>query len=106
MRIDIANEFSPVPSGRFLKDGNDSGERFREGLLLKAIKEGGPIIIKLDGTAGYHSSFLEEAFGGAVRKGYISSSDFLSRLVLEYEDKEFEMFKDMIEFFIKDAKRS
>lgn len=104
MKIDIANDFSPVPSGRFLTDGPDSGERFREDFLRPAIADSGRIIIKIDGTAGYHSSFLEEAFGGAVRLHYITAKDFLARLDIQYEDSEFEMYKEMIEFFIDDAK--
>ena len=31
------------------------------------MQDGGKIIINLDGTAGYATSFLEEAFGGLVR---------------------------------------
>lgn len=104
MNIDIAKDFSPVPSGRFPTDGPDSGARFREEFLRPALLTPGTITIRIDGTAGYHSSFLEEAFGGAVRLRYVTSNDFLSRLLLIYEDNDFEMYKDMIEFFISDAK--
>ena len=104
MTIDIGKEFSTVPSGRFRTDGPDSGERFREEFLRPAISEKGRISIRIDDTNGYHSSFLEEAFGGAVRLNYISASDFLDRLEIVYDDDEFEMYKDLIEFFISDAK--
>jgi len=102
-RIDIAQDFSPAPSGRFPTDGPNSGERFREQFLRPAILAGGEIEVIIDGTAGYHSSFLEEAFGGSVRLRYIGKDDFRQRLRITYTDSDFEMFKDMIEFFIEDA---
>jgi hypothetical protein len=105
MKIDLPVDFSPVPSGRYLSDGPDSGERFRENFLRPAIAERGPIEIKIDGTAGYGSSFLEEAFGGAVRAGYIEPQDFLGRLKIYYDDDEFSMYEELIKLFIKDAKR-
>jgi hypothetical protein len=105
-RIDIAKDFSPAPSGRFPSDGPNSGERFREQFLLPAIRAGGQIELVIDGTAGYHSSFLEEAFGGAIRRRYISGSELKARLHIIYQDREFEMFKDMIELFINDASPS
>lgn len=104
MNIDIAKDFSLVPSGRFKSDGPDSGERFREDFLKPAIDAAGTISVRIDGTAGYHSSFLEEAFGGAVRRRYISAEEFLHRLELIFDDEDFLMYKEMIIFFINDAK--
>ena len=68
--IKIAEAFSPYPGPRHTKHGDDSGEEFREKILIPALKKGGALTIDLDDTKGYGSSFLEEAFGGAVRKGY------------------------------------
>ena len=68
--IRIAEAFSPYPGPRYAKLGDYSGEEFREEILIPALKKGGPLTVDLDGTKGYGSSFLEEAFGGAVRKGY------------------------------------
>lgn len=71
MTINIATEFSRYPAGRFLTDGPFSGQKFRDEYLIPAIEnlsEGALIIINLDGTRGYGSSFLEEAFGGLFRK--------------------------------------
>jgi hypothetical protein len=101
MNIDVANDFSPVPAGRFRADGPDSGERFREEFLKPAIDSQEDISVKIDDTAGYGSSFLEEAFGGAVRLGYITSEDFKRRLHINYTDKEFEIYKDLIFSFIE-----
>lgn len=70
-KINIATQFSRYPAGRFLTDGPNSGERFREDFLIPALLENADsTVIVLDGVRGYGSSFLEEAFGGLVRKGY------------------------------------
>lgn len=63
-------DYSEFPGPRKESIGPNSGERFREEVLLKAIeKHGGHIKVILDDTAGYGSSFLEEAFGGLIRRG-------------------------------------
>lgn len=66
-KIAIASDFSRFPAGRYATDGPFSGEAFRERKLVPLLKEGHVIIVALDGTLGYGSSFLEEAFGGLVR---------------------------------------
>lgn len=68
--INVAKDFSPYPAGRYKSDGPWSGEKFRDEILLPVITNHTQAIIDLDGTRGYGSSFLEEAFGGLVRKGY------------------------------------
>ncbi len=67
--ISIANDFSPSPAGRYIEDGPFPGAVFRDNLLIPAIQQYDKVVINLDGTSGYGSSFLEEAFGGLVRKG-------------------------------------
>ena len=62
-------DFTLFPGPRYIKLGEYSGEWFREKVLIPLIKSDTCIILDLDGVAGYGSSFLEEAFGGAVRKG-------------------------------------
>lgn len=70
--INIANEYTKTPGGRFKSEGEFSGEDFRETILLpkylEAVKLNQPLCINLDGGYGYGSSFLEEAFGGLVRR--------------------------------------
>ena len=66
--ISVAKEFSKFPGGRYVTDGPNSGERFREEILAPALVSGDDVFtIDLDGTVGFGSSFLEEAFGGLVR---------------------------------------
>ena len=68
--INIANDFSVFPGGRYRSDGEFSGEEFRDNILIPALQKYQQVIVELDGTRGYGSSFLEEVFGGLVREGY------------------------------------
>lgn len=65
--IDVGRDFSPLPFGRYRKDGRFSGEAFRDDLLIPALKEHGRIMVDLDGAKGLGSSFLHEAFVGLAR---------------------------------------
>lgn len=78
--IDVASEFSRFPAGRFRTDGPYSGERFREELLVPALSGSLSVTVTLDGTMGYGSSFLEEAFGGLVRVCGFQASDLRKKL--------------------------
>jgi len=70
MTINIAKDFSTTPGARSKQDGMFSGEEFREIFLEKHFVDGSTesIIINLDGVEGYSTAFLEEVFGGLVRK--------------------------------------
>ncbi len=72
LKISICSDFSDTPGGRFIKEGPYSGEQFRDTLLREKIEEAkkhGEILeIDFDGCYGIGTSFLEEAFGGFVRK--------------------------------------
>lgn len=67
IKIIISRDFSEAPAGRYLTDGPYSGERFRDEILFPALKNFDLVEVELDGTLGYGSSFLEEAFGGLIR---------------------------------------
>lgn len=68
MKISIAKDFSITPGGRYIKEGQFSGEEFRESMLipkfLEATKNNEKLIIDTDGAYGYPPSFLDESFGG------------------------------------------
>ena len=85
--IEVAKHFSDVPAGRFFTDGPFSGEAFRENHLRPALEKGGVVVVELDGSEGYGSSFLEEAFGGLVRNNYFTTKDLRARLHLTSDDR-------------------
>lgn len=68
--VRISTDFSRHPAGRYVADGPFSGEAFRRKFLEPSLGKSEEIIIEMDGARGYGSSFLEEAFGGLVRKGF------------------------------------
>lgn len=84
--INVAKEFTRFPSGRFKRNGSTSGEAFREDHLEPKLKEGETLTIELDGTIGYGSSFLEEAFGGLVRSLKLSAEDLKTKIKFVSED--------------------
>jgi hypothetical protein len=100
MKISVAKDFSKFPAGRFHRDGPFPGEKFRA-LLVEALKSSPSLTVELDGTMGYGSSFLEEAFGGLVRVEGFKREELVSRLKLESEDKS---IIDEVWEYINDAK--
>lgn len=79
--ISIAEHFSKTPSGRYAAQHRNSGEAFRDQLLIPALRNG-DVTVDLDGTMGYGSSFLEEAFGGLIRQG-VPADDVRNRLHIQ-----------------------
>src|SRR5574344_651467 len=72
MNINICKDYTDTPGGRYISQGEYSGEEFRNTILkpkyLEAIEKKETLEIDLDGGYGYGSSFLEEAFGGLIRE--------------------------------------
>jgi hypothetical protein len=70
--LSIARDFSKTPGSRRKTEGEFSGELFRESILAPivgdALANGDTLLINFDGTAGYGTSFIEESFGGLIRK--------------------------------------
>lgn len=70
--INIARDFSDTPGGRYVAEGDYSGEAFRDTLLLPKYEVAEhyheQLEINFDGCWGFSSGFLEEAFGGLIRK--------------------------------------
>lgn len=72
MIINIAKDYTDEPGARYYIQGPHPGEEFRNKLLYPKFKEcyqrKEKLTVNLDGGFGYGSSFLEESFGGLVRK--------------------------------------
>lgn len=102
--INVGEEFYPRPAGRFYEDGSHSGQRFREEFLLPSINrlaEGEKLHIDFSTVTMAGSSFLEESFGGLIRKRNISKDKLLS--ILEITSKRQIIIKRIYEY-INDAK--
>jgi hypothetical protein len=70
--LDVAQEFSPSLGARYPADGPFGGELFRDKYLLpqleNAVKQDEKLRVDFGGVSGMPTSFLEEAFGGLLRK--------------------------------------
>ena len=86
MRIKISEEYTRTPGGRYITEGDFSGEAFRKNVLkekyMAALELKETLIIDMDGCYGFPSSFLEEAFGGLARdlndKNILKNIDIIS----------------------------
>jgi hypothetical protein len=99
LRIKIASEYTTHPGSRYISEGLWSGEDFRKKIFDKALHEAinskVKLIIDLDGTSGYSTSFLEEVFGGAARD---FGSDIVFKTVKVISLEEPYLEDDIIEY--------
>lgn len=98
--ICIAKDYSDTPAGRYISDGNFSGERFREEFLYPALKENELVEVDLDEALGYGSSFLEEAFGGLIRVDGLQLSEIKNKLKVISSRS---LYKNRIWKYLEDA---
>ena len=106
-KIDIGLDFSRTPLGRYHPtDGPNTGERFRHEFLVPALRSNPIVIVKIDQVEGYGSSFLEEAFGGLVRKEGFTQSELKEKLQIECQDSDFEFYRDAIWRHVNRAKKA
>ncbi len=72
--LSIAKDFSTILGGRRKEIYRYSGEEFLQDYFLPQLKKNKDddlLELDLNGVEkGYPPSFLEEVFGGAIRKGY------------------------------------
>ncbi len=84
MEINVVKEYTDKPGARYEKQGSNSGEKFRDTILypkfIEAIAKNEILTVNLDGGYGYGSSFLEETFGGLVRRLKKEKNDSFNRV--------------------------
>jgi hypothetical protein len=106
--IEISKEFSLTPGGRYISDGPASGQLFRDRHLAPALREaqrmGSRVVVILDGTRGYLSSFLEEAFGGLVRECGFTRDQLARLLEIRSLDPYYEHYEIIAQRAIADAR--
>ncbi len=97
MKISVLSDFSEYPGLRHCTFSEKSGEEFYHSVLNRAFKEAyernTKLSVDLDNTAGYASSFLDEAFGNLV---FDFTLDNVKRMVEIISNQE-PHWKDMIE---------
>jgi hypothetical protein len=100
-------DFSRYPSGRDANDGSFNGEAFRSRILLPAVKsaiaQNSNIRISLAGVMSFGSSFLEEAFGGLVRKEGIPKDKLRKVMTIDPGDPKFSRYSKAILRYINEA---
>lgn len=103
--LEVKTDFSATPGPRYIVEGDFSGELFRREVLVfkinKAIQDNLKLLVDLDGTAGYGTSFLEEAFGGLIRDDNISYDAITS--AIEFKSDEEEYLIEDIQEYLKEA---
>ncbi len=105
MTISIAKDFSDVPAGRHYRDGEWTGEKFREEFLIPALEKADkkhPVIVDINDTEGYGSSFLDEAFGELIRKEIYTKDEINDLLQINANDT-YDIYKQIILDYIKEA---
>ena len=104
--IKVKRDFSQTPGPRYIDEGEFSGELFRKDFLFKevsdAISQNYKLLIDLDGTAGYGTSFLEETFGGLIRENGLKYEDIVSHIEIKSVDEDY-LIED-IQQYLKDAR--
>lgn len=99
----IANDFSKYPGPRFSKEGEFSAEELLDKHLINLFKNAcdsnSKLIVDIDGTFGYATSFLEGAFGELVRR--FNKEKVQNHILIQ--SKETPLFKEEIEKFINEA---
>lgn len=97
MEISILNDYSEYPGLRHCTISEFSGEDFYHKVLNRAFKQAldanEKLTVNLDGTAGYASSFLDEAFGNLVYDYTLATVKSKVYIISEEEPS----WKEMIE---------
>ncbi len=99
--LKIAKVFSTTPGPRSESEGPFSGQLFRKTVLApavtKAIEQNEILTIDFDGTEGYGTSFLEEAFGGLIRNEKISHAALNKHLQYISKEEPY-LIEDILEY--------
>jgi hypothetical protein len=101
--IVIDRDFTHFPGGRYKRHGDFSGEQFRDDVLVPALRANDHVVVLLDGTEGYASSFLEEAFGGLIRECHYTLDQLRSQLEVRADDSRYAIYQRLSEQYMREA---
>ena len=109
VKVNVAVDFAKFPSGRDDADGPFNGTKFRKEVLLPKLQEAlakqAKLIVELDGVLSFGSSFLEEAFGGLIRREGVLKRDLPGCLEIVPGWEGNKRYSEAIARYIKEAKR-
>ena len=87
-------DFAQSPGPRYIEQGSNSGEKFYDDALSlwfnEAVTHGKQLVVILDGTDGYLTSFLDESFGRLV---YYNGADVVKKSLKVLSEVEPEWLK-------------
>ncbi|MCP3895084.1 MAG: STAS-like domain-containing protein [Bacteroides sp.] len=103
----LVADFSKYPSGRDDLDGSFNGEKYRRTVLIPAlnaaIEAKRTVCVSLKGVMSFGSSFLEEAFGGLVRKEGFSKQQLKEVLRIDSGKSNLQRYENAIWTYIQTA---
>lgn len=104
--INIPKDFTPYTGLRYKRlTPGVSGEEFRDQLLIPALEKNEKVIIILDGNIGeYVPSFLEECFGGLIRKRKLKYDEFKQKVEIVSKDAP-QLIEDINHYVRKEASK-
>jgi len=82
-------DYSKFPYRRKAPEGEFSGEFFRDTILIPALNKNDKVTVDLNGVLSLGSSFLEEVFGGLVRKGHYNVKNLRQKLEIDFDIKSY-----------------
>jgi len=84
--VKIRDDYNWSTGSRLIIEGPHSGEDFRikffYPMIIDAIASNETLTIDFDGGIGYGTSWLEEVFGGVIRKDRVDAQDVRKHLRL------------------------
>lgn len=68
LQINMARDFSALPTGRTSAQGAHNAEAFRRNFLVPKLRKNQAVIVDLTGIAGMSASYVQEAFGKLIEE--------------------------------------
>ena len=102
--ISIARDFSQTPIGVYRNDSNYSAEKFREEILIPAIRNDN-VKVNISGTCGYGASWLQGVFETLYTCRQFNEEYLDSHLEVYASDPKDNCYLDAVKRYIEDAKK-
>ena len=102
--ISIARYFSQSPIGVYRNDSNYSAEKFREEILIPAIRRDN-VKVDLSGTCGYGASWLQGVFGTLYTCNKFHEKYLDNHLEVYVSDPKDRCYLDAVHRYIDEAKK-